>query len=192
MLRNPKRFFEESGAEIDRGYALQLADKVLEKIKGQCRAFEICGSIRRQSDTVHDIDIVCMPRDWYNCSVKCISLADHVKIRTSPQLCRFVHNGVPVEIYFADNLPKYEMFKLMRTGSHSFNKLLMRAAFEYDLILKPYHGGLWFERQKDLYLVAWTEEQIICELLDEYVPPEERDKLEWGGTRYDNLPHPFK
>jgi len=54
------------GSEISLGTAQKVAEAVVSELRPDCQKIEVAGSIRRRRPWVHDIDIVVIPKDYWN------------------------------------------------------------------------------------------------------------------------------
>ena len=152
--------------------AKQIGNEVLEKIRPYIDQGEIAGSIRRNKQEVHDIDLVIELKRVF------MSLTDIKKILRDygrvvldgEKLVRVLtKDNVQIDVYIAHG--NYNPLLLIRTGSLWHNKkLCMKAkSLNYSLTAKGLINKL-NER-----VIATTEKDIFRELNFEYKEPEERD-----------------
>ncbi len=152
--------------------AKQIGNEVLEKIRPYIDQAAIAGSVRRNKQEVHDIDIVINPKKDF------IAMTNIKKVLKS--YGRFVLDGeklvrvltkdnVQIDVYIAHG--NYNPLLLIRTGSLWHNKkLCMKAkSLNYSLTAKGLINKL-NER-----VIATSEKDIFRELGFEYKEPEERD-----------------
>jgi DNA polymerase (family 10) len=167
--------------EIPLEKAKFIADKFIELVlKDITERVEICGSIRRKKQIVHDIDIVCIPDPSF------ITFAGHL-LRKLPRPSKIIKTGdkllevefsgedfekIQIDIYVA-NEQTFEIIKLIRTGSREHNVKLCSLAKQKEMKLHADGRGLF--TADDKVLIANTEEGILIKLLGKWIPPEERD-----------------
>lgn len=145
--------------------------KILQSmINPVCFKTEIVGSIRRQKDFVHDIDIVALPITPDLIS----SVLIHPKleiIKEGKKLIQGEFAEIPFDVYLADEFT-YETLKLIRTGSKEHNIKLCKRAIALGYKLKASGTGLVdFEGN----VLENTEAGILKRLCGNYVEPSERD-----------------
>jgi DNA polymerase/3'-5' exonuclease PolX len=155
--------------------------------------FMLCGGLRRGNIFVHDVDIVIVANDYLSISTV-LSKYHNFKPQNTKYSMKI--DDIPVEIYLADSEVQYEVLKLVRTGSNTFNLNLARQAHDGNMALR-------FDRKKKLYglygaietrdpetrkvtwvinpyrHVAYREDEIIMKVFnkDEYLDPKNRN---WG------------
>jgi len=149
-------------------YARRRAKELVELLSPFCSKIEICGSIRRNCEDVHDIDIVLIPSDRFSLL---LALRKNAKIKKAgKKLLMGIYKEVPFDIYFATK-DTFETLKLIRTGSKEFNKKLCIEARKRGWKLKADGTGLVDGNGR---IIANTEKEIIERLLGEYVEPYKR------------------
>lgn len=166
--------------------AYAVAVEVKNALAGAVEKINIAGSVRRRLDTVHDVDIVCLPV-YVNDRQPCLFEDNGLDQYTFPKLMnavsrfqnldignkiiKFEHCQIPVEIYLAEPGGwNYGALWQMRTGSPSFNiDLCMRAL---DMGLR-YSAGYGIYREDQL-LTDETESSIFKTLNIDFIPPEAR------------------
>jgi len=165
-----------------------VAYRVMEKIMPHCENSEVCGGLRRGNETVHDIDIVAQPNDFFSISTKVGQLGG----KCTPSKYSLNIDGIPVEIFIANDEKMFDVLKLVRTGSAGFNFELAMKAHEKDLTLKYSNGlyGLYAAVQgwdskvrkfkyycNPLRRLHWKEDDMIMTVLDEeeYLDPHNRN-----------------
>ena len=151
--------------KIEIGAAKQIAIELKKALSPFSSKIEICGSIRRNCQKVHDIDIVLVPSDRFGLLVE---LKKRAKIKKfGKKMISGTYKEVPFDIYFASP-STFETLKLIRTGSKDFNKKLCVEAKKRGWKLKADGTGLIDKSGK---IIASSEREIIEMLLGEYVEP---------------------
>jgi len=157
---------EEAGA---------LADRIVFDIAHLCDKIQVAGSIRRKRPTVHDIDIVLIPKaawDWTTIISRLKNTMNMTVIRAGPELATlgFKDVDLPVDIYRA-RPATWGVLLLVRTGSKNHNIMLCSRAQRMGLMLSAKEGVI-----KDGKVIASrSEEEIFKALGQEFVDPEERE-----------------
>jgi len=123
-----------------------VAMEIVELIKPFCRRIEICGGLRRQKSSVHDIDIVCQDIDRFSINVALGQLCSSTT--PTPEKISFICGGsaIPGELFFVKNEQQFEVMKLVRTGDFSFNRSLTQAAHTKGVVFR-------FSRDKGYYKI---------------------------------------
>jgi len=96
--------------------AKKIANEFVELIRNDCRKIEIVGSIRRQKEDVHDIDILLIPK----ISIKYPD--DAVIKKNGEKLTVLEWKGMRIDVYKTDE-KKFDTLKLIRTGSAAQNAM---------------------------------------------------------------------
>jgi DNA polymerase (family 10) len=166
--------------------ALAVANKIVEELRPACDRIEIAGSLRREACTVHDIDIVLLPKeapqefalrdltpldDLLRQLIKRNSLAT---VRGKEKIRCFVatKTKIPVDLYFA-TLDTWATLLLIRTGSKEHNiKLAQRAK---ELGMKLHASGDGIEGANGELLRVSSEEELFSLLQLRYLRPSERN-----------------
>ena len=112
--------------------ALGIAAEIVVQLKDCCEQCEIAGSMRRKKNEVHDIEIVCVPKQnpsaqgdlfaesferspWF---VKAV-LSLGIKLKGDPNKGKYVrmrHENIDIDIFIASP-ENYGLIKFIRTGS---------------------------------------------------------------------------
>lgn len=167
--------------------AYDVAVEVKTALAESVEKINIAGSIRRKLDTVHDVDIVCLPvyvhdrqpslfeegdgLDQYTFPKLMNAVARFQNVDIGNKIIKFEHNGIPVELYLAEPGGwNYGALWQMRTGSPSFNVDLCMKAQDMGL---RYSAGYGIYRENTL-LTDETETSIFKALNMNFVPPEAR------------------
>ncbi len=135
--------------------AERLANKVIDKIRGKCQKYMVCGSIRRHARDVKDIDIVCLPR--ITKEVLTMNLfSEPIDYQVKNHLLKFLRDGkrmnnlgmelisgkdkkisirmmgedVAIELYLVERISQFGLAVLVRTGPAVVTKRIMQYALE--------------------------------------------------------------
>ena len=154
MTQKPKDLFDREEAET-------IAEEIYLTYLPFWKEIRIVGSIRREKEKVHDIDIVMLPNDW---------------IRLEAKIIKGNIKGIPFDIYIA-NEKTFETLVLIRTGSAEHNQMLCKKAIEKGWKLKADGTGLV---DKDGNIIDNTERGILEKLLGRYVEPRDREVVQNG------------
>ena len=156
-------------------YAESIGQEVIGVLQTYFERLEIAGSIRRQKEWVHDIDLVGIPRStrgpsWCGLQEKILDIADHVT-RRGPKLAAFEYKGVQVDLYYATG-ETWATLLLIRTGSKENNIRLCMLARDRGWQLKANGDGLFDEQGQ--CIARYTEHSIYEALGLPYQQPWER------------------
>ena len=187
--------------------AMGAAQRIVDDIKQYTIKIEICGGLRRHKQEVHDIDLVCWPKDRWMLNVMLGRECNLVEPTTEKTKFRWA--TIPGEIFFVANEQQFEVMKLVRTGDYSFNRALTQAAHTKGLVFRfakdkgyyqiPMYGlyritGTWWDELADrahrkvhligdmINPVAWKEKDIIELIFNKYYEPTQRS---WWESGYD-------
>src|SRR5579872_892171 len=163
-------------------------------MKGYFIKYEVCGSIRRRKPQVGDIDIVAIPKLYYNIGEETLSnfikkidpkgISEAEKLGKSgvkrfldgDLIKRFEFKGMSVDLYLADE-KTFGTLVLIRTGSKEHNIKLTSIAKERGLKLFASGKGLC-EVDKDgniIKTISTEENEILAILLGKIPSSTERD-----------------
>jgi DNA polymerase/3'-5' exonuclease PolX len=124
--------------------AFKVANGIRQRLEPHCEQFMVAGSLRRQCPTVHDIDIVIIPRWSPPVTASIFDIAGVLEEQTRFNLARILGDawefvkgksklingrfaGIPVDLYFATPDTWWTLV-VIRTGSAGHNiKLCSRA-----------------------------------------------------------------
>ena len=149
----------------------------------------VCGSIRRQCETVKDIDIVAIRRPESEYKFGELGLEAWItgldplgsseakekgisRYLNGSLIKRFQYKEISVDLYLADQ-STFETLKLIRTGSAEHNIRLTTLAMSKNLKLKANGTGL-VERNDESKIIENTEDGILMALLGRIPKPEQR------------------
>ena len=150
----------------------EIAAEVINRLSPYCQKIEVAGSIRRQKETVHDIDIVLIPSDPWNLESEVLALARPRRPQKSgTKLKRFDYNGAQVDLYFA-SAETWATLLLIRTGSKENNIRLCTLAKKKGWHLAASGDGLFDDTGRRV--AGDTEESIYKALGLPYQEPEKR------------------
>ena len=177
---------------VERSTALDVAYAVYDKIQPFCDNVVVVGGLRRGIAQVHDIDLVAMPNDYFGMSI--LLGNDYKGVKSEKTRYQFKVDGILVEIYLAKTERQFEVLKLVRTGSNTFNQNLCRTALDKNMALRySYKEGLcglygaasnWDNEEKryKMYVnpmrkIAYKEDEIIMKIMgdEKWLDPTSRN-----------------
>jgi DNA polymerase (family 10) len=173
------------GGAIPASVAGAVARKLIEALRPASDRIAIVGSLRRKKHTVHDVDIVILPRDSGETGSEGRAEIEHVlaslvargsltPLRGGDKVKSFIatKTNVPIDLYIAAP-HTWATLILIRTGSKNHNvKLAQRAR---DLGLKLKASGEGIEGPDGQMIRVRDERAIFAALKVPYIPPERRD-----------------
>lgn len=182
MNRQTKLFGEDSEPKVltalELTEAKSLAAQIQEKIMSSAIdkaliKLELVGSIRRQKQTVGDIDfVVVLPDSQWNKLIACFRKSSIICAGNQQLQVNYPYDG---NFFQADFYRAYEhnfgIQELIRTGSAEHNTWLAALAISKGLRLK-YSQGLM---QGESVLAGKTEESIFAALELPFVRPQDRE-----------------
>ena len=151
-------------------------DEVIEILRNdlffnQCKEFEVCGSYRRNRDTIGDLDIVFIPWDTENFKVWFDSLKYRKKI--TPRGYFLSINGIQVDLFPATE-ETYGVQVLNFTGPAGFSIFLSGWASIYNLKYTKYK----ILNSEEKNIASGKTEKEVFEILNlDWVPPCDRETL---------------
>jgi DNA polymerase/3'-5' exonuclease PolX len=166
--------------------ALAVARRLVDELRPACDRIEVAGSLRRQKDPVHDIDIVLLPKHvperfelgdskpFERLLIQLVEKRSLTPIRGKEKIKCFVatKTGVPIDVYVATR-ETWATLLLIRTGSKDHNiKLALRAR---ELGMKLRASGDGIEDSTGQLIRVHAEEEIFKLLRLEYLSPEKRE-----------------
>jgi DNA polymerase/3'-5' exonuclease PolX len=165
--------------------ARAVARRIVDERGPACERIEVVGSLRRGRPTVHDIDIVLLPRsDNTNVLENPLTPLDRIldklvergsltPVRGKEKTRSFLatKTGIPLDIYVAD-ADTWATLMLIRTGSKEHNIQLAQRARKLRMKLRASGDGL--ENERGELLRVYAEEEIFSLLGLRYVRPEHR------------------
>jgi DNA polymerase/3'-5' exonuclease PolX len=198
-----------SGEAILRTQAMQYALELVDLFDGSFRAFEVCGSLRREKLYCHDIEIVFLPRtyqdqaDLFGGSGDLRSevrrradelmargiLTPKLDINNSPRwgerLQWATYKGVTVDLEAALPPAQFGLKVAIRTGPKDFSRLLVTSRLEGGLMppgMRVQHGGIY---EAGINLIETPTELDVFRVLGiPYLEPPERE-AKYGTCRPD-------
>jgi len=161
--------------------ALQAARALLVLIGPACERVEIAGSLRRKRPSVHDIDVVCIPKynevqvDLFGGTEKVsqVDIALKDLVTGGDKIKHGSIDGIPFDLYVASE-ETWATLLLIRTGSRERNILLTTKAQRLGYILRADGTGV-MELGTGKRIAYESEEAIFWSLGLKYVPPEKRE-----------------
>ena len=159
--------------------ALITSQEVISLLNIYCFEIETVGSIRRQCPLVSDIDLILRVKpystglfetDFPRIVNEWKFVEGELAYGKTKFASRILPNGVPVELYFADEY-NIGYLKTLRTGSKDFNKFVMLPALtRRDLVAE---GG--YITQNGQRCRVETEEKFFEMMGLKYVEPKDRN-----------------
>ncbi len=158
--------------------ARAVAEKLTAELIPTAERIEIAGSLRRNKEFVHDIDVVVLPsadgNAFETALTSLVQRGSLTPVRDGERIKAFTatKTGIPVDLYVASRDTFPTLF-LIRTGSKNHNiKLAMRAR---ELGMKLRASGDGIEDANGAPLRIESEEDIFRLLQVPYVSPDQRD-----------------
>lgn len=151
-------------------------DEVIEILRNsllfnQCKEFEVCGSYRRNKETIGDLDIVFIPWDIKNFKSWFDDLKYEKKI--TPRGYFLSINGIQVDLFPATE-DTYGVQVLNFTGPAGFSIFLSGWASIYGLKYTKYE----ILNSEGKNIAAGKTEEEVFEILNlDWVPPENRETI---------------
>jgi DNA polymerase (family 10) len=183
-----------TGAPIPLERARRIAEDLVALLEPTCERIAIAGSIRRRKPTVHDIEIVALPRDeqvlglWrsrgridaleglleHQLKLGTLALRDvgdgsRPVYRNGPKYKALVYRGISVDLFVVRPPAQWGVIFALRTGPGDWNKRLVSECQRY--LRRVQDGQVWVLGKP----VATPEEEDFFEVLGQpWVPPEDR------------------
>jgi len=186
----PEKYINPDG-RILREYAEDVFEELEYILSPYCSRIEVAGSIRRKKSTVHDIEMVIIPK----MKTVEVSLFDSAEVQAiddfilnnkdfEKRLSKIgihsygeknkllIYKGMPLDIFTAspDN---FLMVKFIRTGGANNNKEIATRAIKKGFCLKQYECG-FLNMQTTSFYKMHSEEEIYAFLGMPYIEPEKR------------------
>jgi DNA polymerase/3'-5' exonuclease PolX len=172
------------------GEANLVAQTLKEKLETHCEPDRcmIVGSLRRQCEFVHDIDIVLQPRYYPPLTASMFEIPGVFQEKVSYELDRIIGEGwhklrgkgkiinglycdIPVDLYFATQEQWWTLVAI-RTGSKEHNiKLCKRAR---NLRMKLHADGSGLEFEGGTRYTPKSEDDVFAQLGLAYLEPKDR------------------
>lgn len=140
-----------SSERVPYGKALVLAGGIINWLQPYCDKIEVAGSIRREKETVGDIEIVCQPHNRHGLDVTLNGLIENGSIRKAmygdktrwgDRLKCFVLSGVNVELAIGD-ADNFGYLLWLRTGPSDGNKYVVTRMLVENSAMRFKDGYGW-------------------------------------------------
>ena len=156
--------------------AIRVADKLIKKLAPYCEPDRcwIVGSLRRQCEFVHDIDIVLspLPGNLQLSMDLSVAIGECWQwIKGKSKLVTGQYCGIPVDLYFATEQQWWTLV-VIRTGSKEHNIKLCLQAHRHGVRLHADGSGI--QDQRGEYYTPKSEEDLFAVLDLPYVEPKDR------------------
>jgi DNA polymerase/3'-5' exonuclease PolX len=188
---------------LARAEAAALAWELVALLSPSCERIEVLGSIRRQTETCGDIELLAIPKvdspviqDLFGNLVTAVQMnALHMTLdalmfdltlqmrepkRWGDRYRAALYQGFPVDLFICLPPAQWGVLKVIRTGSNAFSKRLVTPVEQggwcpSDMYFKD--GQLWLivESGPDVALHTPDERQVFLALGRDFVPPEQRE-----------------
>lgn len=160
----------------ERDRTLAVAGQIVEKLAPHCEKIMVVGSLRRQCETVHDIDIVLCEAPGFTLSQSLI-LQHYLGgawqyLKGKSKIVNGIYSGIPVDLYFATPETWWTLV-VIRTGSAQHNIKLCQRAKSLGMKLHADGSGIEELHTKVLWAVH-SEEEVFKILQLDYVEPKDR------------------
>lgn len=186
---------------IPREQALKLAEELIALLGPFCERLEILGSIRRQRETIGDIELLAIPKTDENLQTDLFGeqvaspldllhihvdelqheigigkrIDDQGRQRWGKRFKAAVYKGFPVNLFVCKPPAQFGVLKLIRTGSAEFSHRLMIPVERGGWLPK----GMWFSGgvlwRDGIGIETPEEENVFAAIGRDYVPPELRE-----------------
>lgn len=163
--------------------AQQVAENIVTMLAPACLRIEIAGSIRRQCETVGDIEIVAIPKPelnlfgepsgstqidlWFNASGLTLT-------KDGPRYKQWAQAGTQVDLFLAEP-DNWGYILMLRTGPWQFSRRMVSLRTQGGLRPPEYHcedGYVW----RDGGMTPVRSEELLFRMWDmEYIAPERRE-----------------
>lgn len=169
----------KSSQRIPLYFALPIANKFLEQIKKmkEVKEAQVAGSLRRQKETIRDIDILVISKEPEKVMDKftTLSLVSEVLAKgetKSSVIARDAHIQVDLRVVEERSFGSALMYF---TGSKDFNIKLRQLAIKKKYKINEYGVFSAQAGKKEKFLAGKTEEEIFSLMGMAYIPPELRE-----------------
>ncbi len=159
--------------------ALEIAERVKERLTPHCERIEIAGSIRRKKPEVKDIEIVAIPLPYENNGMFVSGIAEivngwqKVKGELGPE-CKYTQRvlpeGIKLDLFFATK-ENWGWIYALRTGSSDYNFRYLEAMKRKGY--RAVNGEILNQWLKPV--IVGTEESFFDTIDLDFVPPEHRN-----------------
>ena len=149
---------------------IDLANIILEQIRqlpSVTRA-DLVGSVRRNKDTVKDIDIICSATPNVFKQIKQLDTIKRIISKSEDSAVIETIAGVCIDFRIIDP-ESYGAALVFFSGSKEHNILIRERGEERGLEINEY--GVWKNQQ---WVAGTTEESVYAAIDSKFIPPEER------------------
>jgi len=158
--------------------ANNVANEIRSKLEPYCERIRVVGSLRRQCETVHDIDIVLCEAPGFTLSLPLILQnylgSDWIAVKGKSKLISGTYGGIPVDLYFATPETWWTLV-VIRTGSAQHNIKLCQRAKSLGMKLHADGSGIEDAIGRSIPI---SEEQLFKWLDLPYLEPKDRRGLD--------------
>jgi DNA polymerase (family 10) len=160
--------------------AFEVANALRQRLEPHCERIMIAGSLRRQCEIVHDIDIVLQPLPSGELSPEHLMFRFNVDRiigdgwqwkRGGAKIVSGQYHGISVDLYLATR-EQWWTLVVIRTGSREHNIRLCQRAHELVAILHADGSGL--QKPDGSFYTPKSEEDLFGVLELDYVEPKDR------------------
>lgn len=157
----------EQETRIDLATARTAAEELIELLRHDCERIEIAGSIRREKETVKDIELVAIPkvaeqhdlfgeptgqrvnklRQWIDGAAMFGAAERPLQyVSGRDRMLKLLYGGIPVDIFMVLPPAQWGAIFAIRTGPADFNKLLVTSRMKGGFMppgMQQHDGALW-------------------------------------------------
>lgn len=182
--------------------AIAYANRILELLQPHCDKIDIAGSIRRQRQEVHDIEVVCIPKkkfnqtdlfgggEWLVCpgfeTAIATMMEQKIKGSLSGRYMQLVVKGQVTVDLFMPQPEDYYRILAIRTGSSSYSNLVLAHAWKRMGWVGAGEHGL--RRREDCEQIIYGDKpKYKCINTDGEKPPvwqSEQEFFTWLGLTW--------
>ncbi len=164
-------------------FNLHLAQEIAEKLKAElephCERIEIAGSIRREKETIGDIEIVAIPKPYevglFESGIATVvnqweKVKGELPCKYTQRIIKNVGiNPIKLDLFFAEPM-NWGYILAIRTGSAEFSKKLAQS-----WVARGCKGKDGYLHDNNGDVIPLPEEEELFTILGlDYVPPKER------------------
>jgi DNA polymerase/3'-5' exonuclease PolX len=189
---------EKTGPKMTLPYAKAVADKLATMLEPHCLRFDIAGSIRRESELVSDIEIVCQPKKVFiqtdlfgaghwKVSPEFESSLDNITLQVvkgeveGRYQQRILKGNIKLDLFLPDPDDYYRQLAI-RTGSADYSAKVLASSWVKKGWVGTINGGL----RQTRYCIE-TRSGWKCANLNSPKPPiwqTEEEFFEWLGLSW--------